>query len=356
MNRSDADRDAADFELKSTAFRREREAAWKELDSLVTRIERRGLKKLDSHEAARLPVLYRSAVSSLSVARAISLDRNLREYLETLTARAYLCVYSNQRFVFAVLREFFKTRFPAAVHRVGGLVALSGGIVLLGVATAFALTMRDMDRYDSFVPAAMSGGRTPASTTESLRNVLYSSQASLDGLTLFASYLFTNNSKVGILCFAVGFAAGAPTVVLLFFNGLGLGAMLALYASRGMGLEFLAWVAGHGVTELLAVVLCGAAGLALGRAMLFPGRASRVDRLAETGRATAPILIGSVLMLLLAAFIEGYLRQLVPSMSFRWLLAAVTGAFWIWYFVAVGGANRETATPMMAPVERRPWN
>jgi uncharacterized membrane protein SpoIIM required for sporulation len=168
----------------------------------------------------------------------------------------------------------------------------------------------------------------------------------MDGLHFFTSFLFTNNTKVGILCFAVGFAAGAPTCLLLFFNGLSLGAMLALYASRGMGLEFLAWVAGHGVTELLAIILCGAAGLALGRAMLFPGRADRLDRLAETGRAVAPILVGSVLMFFMAALIEGYLRQLLPIVAVRWAVAAGTGALWMWYFVIVGRtpANDEPST------------
>jgi uncharacterized membrane protein SpoIIM required for sporulation len=116
--------------------------------------------------------------------------------------------------------------------------------------------------------------------------------------------------------------------------------MLALYTSRGMGLEFLAWIAGHGVTELLAVALCGAAGLALGNAMLFPGRVKRLDRLAETGRAVAPIIVGSVLMFFIAAIIEGYLRQLLPIVSVRWTLAGISAAFWTWYFVVVGGRSR----------------
>ncbi len=338
-------RTANEFELKSTAFRREREASWKELERLVERVERRGLAKLSSEEIARLPVLYRSAVSSLSVARAISLDKNLRDYLESLAARAYLCVYSNQRFTLAVIRDFVNRRFPAAVRQFSTLVGLAAVIMLLGIATAYVLTIRDLDRYDSFVPTAMAGGRTPSSSTESLRDVLYSNDADMDGLHLFASHLFTNNAKVGILCFAVGMAAGAPSVLLLYFNGLILGAMLALYASRGLGWDFLAWVSGHGVTELLAVVLCGAAGMALGQAMLFPGRSARLDRLAEAGRSVAPIMVGSVVMFFLAAIIEGYLRQLLPVNSVRWFLAAVTGAFWTWYFVTAG---RRTAVRVAA--------
>jgi uncharacterized membrane protein SpoIIM required for sporulation len=154
--------------------------------------------------------------------------------------------------------------------------------------------------------------------------VLYETKKSGDGLTVFASYLFTNNAKIGILCFSLGFAAGLPTALLLLYNGLALGAMTALYHSRGLGGEFLAWVAGHGVTELGAVALCGGAGLALGGAILFPGRRRRLDSLAHCGRNAAPLVIGAVLMLLLAALLEGYFRNRVHSVELRWAVAAAT--------------------------------
>ena len=63
------------FELKSYEFRRERAASWRELEELVARCEKKGPGRLTGKELARLPVLYRAALSSLSVARSISLDR-----------------------------------------------------------------------------------------------------------------------------------------------------------------------------------------------------------------------------------------------------------------------------------------
>ncbi|MCA9513651.1 MAG: hypothetical protein KC635_01795, partial [Myxococcales bacterium] len=62
----------AQFTLKSFEFRREREAQWRELEQLVDRVEGRGLGALSAEELHRLPSLYRAALSSLSVARAIS--------------------------------------------------------------------------------------------------------------------------------------------------------------------------------------------------------------------------------------------------------------------------------------------
>ena len=79
--------------LKSSEFRKGREAGWRELEGLVTRVERRGVRSLSLDELQRLPILYRAALSSLSVARTIALDRNLLLYLESLALRAFLAVY-----------------------------------------------------------------------------------------------------------------------------------------------------------------------------------------------------------------------------------------------------------------------
>ena len=79
--------------LKSSEFRKGREEGWRELEKLVGRVERRGVRSLTLDELQQLPILYRAALSSLSVARTIALDRNLLLYLENLALRAYLAVY-----------------------------------------------------------------------------------------------------------------------------------------------------------------------------------------------------------------------------------------------------------------------
>ena len=111
---------------------------------------------------------------------------------------------------------------------------------------------------------------------------------------MFAAFLFTHNSKVGMLCFALGFAAGVPVIYLLFTTGLSLGALAALYETRGLGPELWAWVLPHGVTELSAVCLCGAAGMVIGSSLVFPGRHTRLRNLALHGREVALLAVGAV--------------------------------------------------------------
>jgi uncharacterized membrane protein SpoIIM required for sporulation len=331
-----------DFVLKSSEFRREREESWMELEALLDRIERSGFRSLSGDDLNRLPTLYRGVVSSLSVARAISLDKNVLDYLTNLASRAYVAVYSSKKRPIDAVVSFLTVRLPRSVRRYAGFLAAAVLCLVAGTLCGYLLTLGDVERFYSFVPEEMAGGRTPASSTEELRKVLYAGdEDDKDKLQLFATFLFTHNAKIGILCFALGFAAGAPVVFLLFYNGLVLGAMAALYDTRGLQAEFWAWVLPHGVTELLAVCLCGAAGLVFGLALVFPGEHSRLENLARRGRQAALVVIGAVILFFMAALIEGFFRQGVQSVAARWTVAGVSLSLWIAYFGWVGRGNRD---------------
>ena len=61
----------SELHLKSSQFRREREAAWLELEAIVDMCDRYGMRNVESAELLKLATLYRHAVASLSTARAI---------------------------------------------------------------------------------------------------------------------------------------------------------------------------------------------------------------------------------------------------------------------------------------------
>ena len=82
----------AELRLKSFRFRAERAADWLRLESLLRKAEGRSAAALSDDELLAVPVLYRASLSSLSVARATSLDRALIDYLESLCTRAYFFV------------------------------------------------------------------------------------------------------------------------------------------------------------------------------------------------------------------------------------------------------------------------
>ncbi|BDG04582.1 stage II sporulation protein M [Anaeromyxobacter oryzae] len=327
--------------LKSAAFRAEREASWRELEALVAAVEKGGVGALDPRALARLPALYRAALSSLSVARAISLDRNVLDYLESLCGRSYLAVYGTRRHLRDALADFFVRRFPRAVRAHRWHLLVSWALILAGAVAGFALTRADPERFYAFVDAAYAQGRGPASSTESLREVLYAhDEGAARMLKTFAMFLFSNNARVGLLCFAIGFAGAVPAGLLLFSNGLVLGAFGALYHSRGLSLDFWGWILPHGITELTAVALCGAAGLAIGQALVFPGREERLAGLARRGRDAGVLALGAVALFFCAALVEGLFRQLVHAVPVRYAVALGSLGVLYAYLFTSGRADR----------------
>jgi len=133
----------------------------------------------------------------------------------------------------------------------------------------------------------------------------------------------------------LGVLAGVPTVLLLLYNGMMLGAFVALHVQAGIGMEMWAWILPHGITELSAIALCGGVGLMLGRAVVSPGLKTRTQSLVDTGREAASTAVGIAGMLLIAAFIESFVRQSYLSTTARLTFAALTAVFWALY-VAFG--------------------
>ena len=124
--------------IKSYRFREERESDWAKLDLIVTRAEKRGVKALSDEELTALPRLYRQAVSSLSVARSISLDQNVLAYLETLCARAYFFVYGTRASIGARMAQYFRRDWPTSVSAAIKPTLLAALCLFGGALVAFA--------------------------------------------------------------------------------------------------------------------------------------------------------------------------------------------------------------------------
>ena len=327
--------------LKSQRFRQAREDDWRRLERLMDKAEKGSASKLTDAEILAVPVLYRSTLSALSVARETSLDQGLIDYLETLSARAYFFVYGSRATIQDRLVAFFRTDWPAAVRGLWRETLVSAALMLLGALVAGWLVMHEPEWFYAFVPADLSGGRDPAASTETLRDTLDGADGA-QGLSAFAAYLFTHNAQVALLAFALGFALGLPTGLLILYNGATLGAFFALFASRGLGFELGGWLLIHGVTELFAVILAGAAGLRIGWAVAFPGQKPRLDAAVEAGRTAGIAMGGVVVMLMFAGLLEGFGRQLIVDTGLRYAVAAATALIWGLYFYAPRPAVAES--------------
>jgi len=318
--------------LKSQRFRFEREADWRRLERLLDLFEGGRGGELSDDDVIAIPVLYRSALSSLSTARAISLDQNLIGYLESLSTRAYFCVYGTRTTLLERIWRFLTVEWRQAVQSLWRETILSTVLQSLGTLLAFLLVRSGSQWFYAFIPMEYSEGRDTTTSTEDLRKILFDNPHGAHGLTAFSSFLFTHNSEVALLAFALGFACGLPTAYLLFMNGLMLGALFALYVDHGLGVALGGWLFIHGVTELFAITLAGAAGFRIGWALAFPGEASRLDALTSAGRLAAIVMAGVLVMLIAAGLLEGFGRQLINVTWVRYTIAVGTGLFWLVFY------------------------
>ena len=318
--------------VNATRFRQAHSADWERLDALVTRIEKRSIRDLSDDDLLDLPALYRTTLSSLSVARDTSLDKALVTYLEQLSTRAYFQIYGVQTPARRQLSRFFSSAWPQAVRSLWRETLFCVVITFGAAFASYALIRSDPSWFYSMIPAGLAGGRDPSASAEFLRSTLYDGEQ--NWLGVFATFLFTHNSQIAIFSFALGFAFAVPTVLLIRYNGLMLGAFVAVFAAKGLGLNVAAWLMIHGTTEIFAICISGAAGIRIGMAIAFPGRLSRMDAVVAAGRMAATAMIGTVIMLAVAGLLEGVGRQTILNDGLRALIGSAVLAGWLVYFYA----------------------
>ncbi|MEM6663507.1 MAG: stage II sporulation protein M [Pseudomonadota bacterium] len=323
--------------IRSTRFRAEREADWTRLDEIVTRTEKNGVRDLSFEDARDLAVLYRQAMNSLSMARSISLDKSLLDYLETLCCRSYLAVYAPQDTLGGLLRRTLVYSIPRAM-RASGIALLLGFLSLaLGTATGYLLFLDDPTWYNTFMPEGLAGGRGLNSTREDLLEVIYDGgDSALDQLGAFAAYLFSHNTRIAIFAFSLGVLVCLPSFALSAYQGLILGVFFALHVDRGIGLDLFGWLSIHGVTELSAIFIATAGGFRLGLAVLFPGPYRRRDALRKEGRDAVLLAVMAAIMLVAAGLLEGFGRQLIQSTELRIAIGWGIGLMWLSWILFSG--------------------
>lgn len=323
--------DAEQAALRSDRFRLEREPDWKRLEAIVSRIEKGRLRRISDEDLLALPVLYRTVASSLSIARETSLDRATISWLEGLAQRAWFIVYGPRAGLGTWLRRFLGGGWGASVRGLGIDLLIALAMMVMGTIAGWQLVSHNPDWYYGLVPGSLADERVPGASRAVLLKTLFGNQNE-PGLSVFAAGLFSNNAQVSILAYALGFAFGIPSLLLLVHNTAMMGALLWLYHGQGLTWELVGWLAVHGTTELFAILLAGASGIHIGRAMAFPGEKSVLDAASAAGRRTAQVMAGVVIMLIVAALLEGFARQLLDATAPRLTVGGFMLVFWTGYF------------------------
>ncbi|HEX4151394.1 MAG TPA: stage II sporulation protein M [Steroidobacteraceae bacterium] len=280
---------ALDFETAN-------EAQWLELEQALRRNDR-------ALDPARFLFLYRTACEHLAMAEARGFPAPLVSRLSTMTARAHQIVYRQTDFGLGRIVRTLMHAFPAMVraHRWYVLVA-----ALLVIVPALALGLAVAHRPDLILSLV------DASTVQQFQHMYSPANPEIGRLRdagtnwmMFGFYI-ANNIGIAFQCYVSGILIGLGSLYYLAFNGAFGGAVAGYVTSIGFAGTFFPFIATHSAFELTAVVLCGAAGLRIGRSVLLPGRMTRVASLQLAARDTSVIVFGSSVMLVIAAALEAF--------------------------------------------------
>ena len=234
--------------MSEDLYIRKAKAVWDELEALVERARRRGVRGLSADELARLDRLYRLSTMHLAQLQSRVPNEVMTHRLNRLVARAHSFLYVSPRSnPLAHVARFYVYGFARTVARTGRYHAVALMLLALGAIAAYSACMRYPSATYALLPA--NEIRLPGSSPEQLEAILHSGRSQGGGIKLiFASALLTRNTKVGFLAFASGVLCGVPTVFLIVFNGAMLGAFTAVHWQNGIVAEMWAWILPHGIT------------------------------------------------------------------------------------------------------------
>ena len=281
-----------------------KQSRWSAFHEMAERVTRQGLDALSARELPEFAARYREVAADLARARTYGADPVTLARLERLVAAGHNALYRSERRTWQRIWHFLARECPGAVVGAGRYVALAAAIFLVPAAAGYAL-LRDRPELAPELLPDLVLERVEAGAARQAGGARYVTSEA-EERPLLASAIITNNVQIAFNCFAGGIVFGVGALVILAFNGLFLGAVSAHFANAGLLGYLWTFVIGHGVLELFAIWVAGAAGFLLGRSLIAPGELRRRDAVVLAGRRAVRLIGAVVVLLVLAGLIEGF--------------------------------------------------
>jgi uncharacterized membrane protein SpoIIM required for sporulation len=328
---------------------------WRDLESLLAALEGRPDRRLNPAEAEQLQELYAQTAADLNRVTHGALAPELSQYLERLMARAYAELY----FAPPVRSDLWQPRrwlkiftaFPETFRRHARYFALAALITLLGSAFGGLAVRYDPASVDVLLPAEYlrEPGQRVHEEEEGQGRHPHSAQTE----AAFSAQLIRHNIEVALLAAALGVTFGIGTALLLFENGVLLGAVAVHYTQQGFGLFVTAWLLPHGVFEIPSILIAGQAGFYLARLLLR----RREDRnVRQSMREWLVLVAGLAMMLVWAGLMEAFFSQHhepVLPYGFKVAVAAAELTLLTIYLLLIGRREIGTDARSSVPSENR---
>ncbi|WP_199423552.1 stage II sporulation protein M [Actinotalea solisilvae] len=291
---------------------------WARLDELS---RRSGLSGAEADELVRL---YQEVATHLSTIRSVAPDPAVVSRLSDVLGRARSAIAGTHDPSWSDVVRFLTVVVPVAFYRVRWwTVAVT--VVFCAIAVVAGVHVYG----DTDAQAAMG---TPAQLQQYADEEFANYYSNYPGQS-FAAQVWTNNAWIAAQCVAFGITGILPVYVLIQ-NAVAVGSAGAVMALHdGLGV-FFSLILPHGLMELTAIFVAGAAGLKIFWTIIDPGGRPRGRALAEEGRSLFVVAIGLVGVLGVSGLVEGFVT---PSPLPWWLKivigALVLAAYWVYVLV-----------------------
>ncbi len=272
--------------------------------------------------------LYIILNEDLAYARTYFPDSEALAYLNALTQKIHAIIYKNKPAQGNKIVYFWKYEFPLLVYRQRKDVLISFLILFLSALIGVISFQNDV-RFARIIMGDSYVNMTEANIANKDPLAVYKSMNQMEmflGISL-------NNIKVSFMAFVFGVFTPLGTAFLLLQNGVMLGAFHMLFAHENLLTEAFATIWIHGTLEIFAIIVAGAAGLIMGKSILFPGTYTRAVSFRRGAEIGAKMVLGLVPVFIIAAFLEGFVtRHTHLSLSVRFFFVAASVASIVYYF------------------------
>ncbi len=307
-----------------------RRTRWERLRDLLRRGAGQGRGSVE--ELEELTRLYRQASTDLAVAQRDFPGDRVTLLLTQLVSHAHSVIYREAPAPLSDLRRYFLRDLPAAYRAAWPYLLGAAGLFFLPLLASMALVLLFPDDATLVVPpeiiAELRAGRSWFDIPLSDRPEV-------------ASFIMTHNIQVSLLALAGGTLAGVGTVLILISNGISIGGIAGAFMLYGLTDRLLGWMPAHSFLELSTVVIAGACGLMLGKAMVWPGLQTRGAALVAAGGRSVKLLVGCLVFLVIAGLLEGFVSPSALGWPWKLAIGAATGVGMYGYLVGVGRAGTE---------------
>ncbi len=311
-----------------STFLQQRRPDWKRLEEILQQVEGSGLSSLDDEQAVEFGRLYRRAASDLNQAQTFVSGDVTERYLNDLVARSYLAIYGKTRIdLFGLLRYLF-WGYPAVFRRYLPHLLLAALLFAAGAVFGYLASWYDKDAARAYL-------LPPHSIQPTEDGEDASAPYGTDQLIAFSGFLVTHNVSVSLFAFALGITFGLGTAWMMFYNGIILGVLAAVFVESQQLLAFVTGIVPHGVLEIPACLIGGAAGFVLAQGFLRARPWPRREELARQSKQAILLLFGCVPLLAVAACLEAGVARAPDWFLTKGLKLAFAGVFGLLFLAYV---------------------